>query len=174
MDRPAQPVNRVSIKWQRPAALTYARHRYGSSVYRAGSLQAQSAAVGGCLSDLASSLGIGEREALTTAGISRSGRSSLKTLGEWRRALLRILDEVDGRSGLASESLGARIRRLSDAGRIPRNIAAFMRSVTESRNETEYRCKVLAPIEAEAVSAAWRAVQQWAEDFAENRQRGRR
>lgn len=87
-----------------------------------------------------------------------------RELSEWRSSLIRVLNAIEGtKQSAATEGLAGRIGRLSRAGLIPRDVAAFMRTVTEMRNRTEYEEKVLTPTESEAVSAAWRAVAEWAE-----------
>lgn len=82
-------------------------------------------------------------------------------LATWRRQLLRLLDALDNRnpSGLG---LAARVRRLKDAGRIPRDTAAQMLLVTEARNVAEYEDRAQTPTGAEAVRNAWAAVLEWA------------
>jgi hypothetical protein len=89
---------------------------------------------------------------------------SARELAEWRRSLIRMLNAIEGEGqpqAPANEGLAARIDRLRRGGRIPPDVAAFMRTVTEMRNQTEYNEKVLTPTESEAVSAAWRAVTEW-------------
>lgn len=84
-------------------------------------------------------------------------------LAEWRRQLVRLLNTIEGNRGRGSdEKVGTRIGRLTQEELIPREIAPFMRVVTEMRNQTEYHEKVLDAIESEAATAAWRAVAQWA------------
>ena len=94
---------------------------------------------------------------------------SASQLGEWRRELIRILNAIEGpKHTTEDEGLAGRIARLSRSGRIPREVAAFMRTVTEMRNTTEYEAKVLTPTEDLAVTSAWRVVTEWAkkQDFA--------
>jgi hypothetical protein len=52
------------------------------------------------------------------------------------------------------EGIAGRIARLSRADIIPRNVAACMRIVTESRNVAEYSTKALSLAEAAAAEAA--------------------
>ena len=108
------------------------------------------------------------REAETVATTPRpkdlSGLQPLSAnaLAEWRRSLIQIINRIEGpKQAVPNEGLASRIGRLSRAGHIPREVAQFMRTVTEMRNETEYRAKVLTPTESEAVAAAWRAVTEW-------------
>lgn len=93
---------------------------------------------------------------------SAAGVVSARDLAEWRRSLISMLNAIDGeKQASATEGLASRIGRLTRAGQIPPDVAAFMRTVTEMRNQTEYREKVPTPTESEAVSAAWRAVTEW-------------
>jgi hypothetical protein len=83
-------------------------------------------------------------------------------LAEWRRSILRMLDAAEGGpSSIAKEGVAARINRLTYQQRIPREIAALMRAVTEMRNREEYRPSVLTRAESTAVRAAWQAVAEW-------------
>ena len=106
-----------------------------------------------------------ESERERGAGPSSAPRLvSATELAEWRRSLIRILDAIEGsRQMAADEGVGGRISRLTRAGRIPRDVAAFMRTVTEMRNQTECEAKVLTPTESEAVTSAWRVVTDWAD-----------
>ena len=86
-----------------------------------------------------------------------------RELAEWRSLLIRMLNAIEGtKQSRANEGLAGRIGRLSRTGNIPREIAMFMRTVTEMRNQTEYEEKTLTPTESAAVSAAWQAVTEWA------------
>jgi len=88
---------------------------------------------------------------------------SASELGEWRRALLQILDRIDdGARSREREGPAARIDRLRRADRIPGAVAAMMRTVTEMRNRTEYDAKTLSSHESAAVRSAWAAVREWA------------
>jgi hypothetical protein len=90
-------------------------------------------------------------------------RLSASELGDWRRSLIRLLNSIDGAQSTGRpEGVANRIERLKRDGRIPRDVAAFMKTVIEVRNQTEYDNKVLTPVETAAVSAAWEAVQAWA------------
>jgi len=81
------------------------------------------------------------------------------------RSLIQIINQIEAPTqAVSSEGLASRIGRLSRTGQIPREVAQFMRTVTEMRNETEYRGKVLTPTESQAVGAAWRAVTEWAQN----------
>jgi hypothetical protein len=85
-------------------------------------------------------------------------------LADWRRALIRILNTVEQvHQARVDEGVAARINRLSRSGRIPRGVAALMRTVTEARNEAEYEDKNLTPAESQAVTSAWRAITEWAD-----------
>ena len=83
-------------------------------------------------------------------------------LADFRRNLLRILDNVEDERPSGSESVTARINRLSFSGRIPRHVAASMKTITEYRNITEYEAKELSELESDAVRSAWSVIQGWA------------
>jgi hypothetical protein len=84
-------------------------------------------------------------------------------VADYRRELLRLLDRIESaRPAAASEGVAARIGRLVRENRVPRDIAAFMRTVTEVRNRTEYDGKLLTVAESAAVRAAWQVVTEWA------------
>lgn len=88
-------------------------------------------------------------------------------LAEWRRAVLRILDRLEANLPLEERrSPAARIDALSRAGTIPRHVAAMMRTVTETRNFTEYEDASLSRHESDAARAAWGAVRAWAQSSA--------
>jgi hypothetical protein len=86
---------------------------------------------------------------------------SADDLSQLRRALLQILAALEGVTPQA-ESIAFRIGRLARDGKIPREVAALMRTITEMRNTTEYEAKVLSQAESLAVSGAWQAIQEWA------------
>jgi hypothetical protein len=84
-------------------------------------------------------------------------------LATWRSSVVGILRSLDsGARTSPDESVAGRIGRLARAGRIPRETAALMRTITEMRNTAEYEGKVLSAAESSAVSAAWEAVREWA------------
>jgi hypothetical protein len=84
-------------------------------------------------------------------------------LSDWRRDLMHLLKKLDQETDPSSnESVAARIGRLSRTNVIPREIAAFMRSITETRNVAEYEARTLSKHQSEAVRAAWKAIQEWA------------
>lgn len=84
-------------------------------------------------------------------------------LATWRRSVLRILGAIDGQvAANPGEGVGARIGRMVHEGKIPREVAALMRTITEMRNTAEYEGKVLSTAESAAVSGAWAAVREWA------------
>lgn len=90
-------------------------------------------------------------------------RVSVEQLSTWRRELIRLLEQIDGtKRTTANEGPGKRIGRLTQEGLIPREVAAFMKIITEMRNAAEYNAKELTAAESEAVSAAWRAIVEWA------------
>lgn len=98
----------------------------------------------------------------TPNDISSREPLSATVLAEWRRSLIQIINKIEAPAqAVPNEGLASRIGRLSRSGQIPREVAQFMRTVTEMRNETEYRAKVLTPTESDAVAAAWRAVTEW-------------
>lgn len=84
-------------------------------------------------------------------------------LGDWRRGIVQLLPRIDREKRIEGESVGARIGRLSRDGVIPREVAAMMRTITEMRNATEYESNTLSPSEVDVVTAAWTAVQEWAQ-----------
>jgi hypothetical protein len=84
-------------------------------------------------------------------------------LADWRRQLLRLLDAVDPPGDRPQgEGLAGRIARLSRAGTIPRHIAAYMKTISETRNVTEYEGAELSVAQSAAVEASWEAVKEWA------------
>jgi hypothetical protein len=83
-------------------------------------------------------------------------------LGRWRRQLLRVLDQLDGRRS-PNSGAGARVARLREAGRVPRHIAAFMKAILEMRNAAEYEACEPSRAEGEAVRNAWTAVLDWSD-----------
>ena len=86
---------------------------------------------------------------------------SADDLSQYRRLLLRILASIDAGPGQQGESVAFRIGRLARQGKIPREVAALMRTITEMRNTTEYEAKVLSEAESQAVAGAWQAIQEW-------------
>lgn len=76
--------------------------------------------------------------------------------------------EGDGNPDL-SRGVASLIARLAEAGRVPREIAAMMRVVSEIRNVVEYQAKSLSAAEAETVTGAWRVVSQWGETSLKNK-----
>lgn len=88
-----------------------------------------------------------------TVPVSVHAEGDTPTLDElrlWRRALteyLRRIDDVD------HSTLAGQIRALTLAGRVPRDIAAMMRVVTETRNAVEH--------EGAAARSAWAGVCEW-------------
>jgi len=91
-------------------------------------------------------------------------RLTAAVLGDRRRALLRLLDTLEpaGAPSITSESIAARIGRLSRAGVIPREVAACMRTITEMRNAAEYEARTLSTAETVAVEGAWLVIREWA------------
>jgi hypothetical protein len=88
---------------------------------------------------------------------------SAQDLAAWRRAIIQILNRIEGLEKSSPErGVAGQIASLSRQGKVPREVAAFMRTVTEMRNTTEYEGKVLSPSESAAVSAAWSVVCEWA------------
>jgi len=116
----------------------------------------------------ADSLLAGDHAAVPNASIQPSAKIPFQPvtatqLADWRRRLLRLLDAIDPAGDRPQgEGLAGRIARLSKAGRIPRHIAACMRTVSESRNVTEYEAAELSVAESAAVEASWGAVKEWA------------
>jgi hypothetical protein len=87
---------------------------------------------------------------------------SADDLAHWRRVLLQMLAAIDGSVMMQDESVASRIGRLARERKIPREVAALMRTITEMRNSTEYEAKVLSLAESQAVSGAWQAINEWA------------
>jgi hypothetical protein len=91
-----------------------------------------------------------------------SNQISVVELGELRRMLLRLLDQIDDvKEKPKGEQIGARITRLQHSSVIPRDIAAFMRTITESRNAAEYENKQTTQTEWDLVALAWKAIEEW-------------
>ncbi|TAK23951.1 MAG: hypothetical protein EPO26_07725 [Chloroflexota bacterium] len=86
---------------------------------------------------------------------------SVERLGGMRRSLHRLFDQLDPDSVGSRESISARLSRLRDRRRIPRDIAALMRSVIETRNTAEYETLVMLPSQSRAVRATWQAIDEW-------------
>jgi hypothetical protein len=84
----------------------------------------------------------------------------VEVLAVWRRRIVRPLNSLcEG----PHNSVAATINAVSHSGRIPREIAACMRLVTEMRNATEYEGKRLSHSESAAVRNSWNAIIEWAE-----------
>lgn len=102
-----------------------------------------------------------------TAGVGNAPASgeplvSADELSVWRRQIAVWVAMLEGQRAAEGEGLAGRIGNLSRSGRIPREIAALMRAVTEMRNAAEYDSKVLTRSESLAVRNAWAAVSEWA------------
>jgi len=82
-------------------------------------------------------------------------------LSRWRRELLRVLDQLDGRQSPVLGP-GARVSRLRESRQLPRNIAAWMKAILEVRNAAEYEALEPSRAEGEAVRKARTAVLDWA------------
>jgi hypothetical protein len=104
-----------------------------------------------------------ESSSATKLGQTRRDEFSTDQLAECRRKLMRLLTTLELRNP-PQELLGVgkRISMLERTGIIPREIAAMMRTITEMRSAAEYQDKILSAAESSAVSAAWSAVQEWA------------
>ncbi len=90
---------------------------------------------------------------------------SASALNDIRREVLRILDQVDdSKSRLSGESVGARIVRLLHANVIPRKIAAYMKTITETRNAAEYESDEPSETESDLVRLSLIAIREWASD----------
>ena len=82
--------------------------------------------------------------------------------------MVRLLKRLEGEGNQDKypRGIAARINSLTMAGRVPREIAALMRVVSEMRNVSEYGKKeVLPKAEQAAVAAAWRAISDWVEEI---------
>lgn len=89
---------------------------------------------------------------------------SVETLAAWRRSLIQIISKIERANHVVPDGgVANRIGILTRSGHLPREVAQFMRTVTELRNEAEYNAKILTPTESEAASAAWRAIVEWAQ-----------
>ncbi len=87
---------------------------------------------------------------------------NISELSDKRRELLRILDKIDDpNSRPVNEGVGARITRLRNANVISRKIAAFMKTVTETRNAAEYESDEPTESESEAVRQAMIVIKEW-------------
>jgi hypothetical protein len=87
---------------------------------------------------------------------------SVADLGEMRRELLRILNEVDPQPDAARrEDVCKRVQRLCREGVIPEPIGDFMHIVRKCRNRAEYHDLVPEGMEARAIRSAWAAVEDW-------------
>jgi len=85
-------------------------------------------------------------------------------LADWRRAVLRILDQLDGGpERVGRKGPAGRISDLRWSEKIPPHIAAMMLTVTEMRNRTEYEALSIPVDQSAAARAAWQAVRSWAE-----------
>ena len=85
-------------------------------------------------------------------------------LADWRRAVVRILDRLDGGPmQVGKRGQAARIDSLRRSKVIPPFIAAMMLTVTEMRNRTEYEDVSIPVDQSAAVRAAWKAVRSWAD-----------
>jgi methylphosphotriester-DNA--protein-cysteine methyltransferase len=85
-------------------------------------------------------------------------------LSDWRRKVARLVKKLDqGRERPPGEGLAGQIGRLSRENVIPRHVAAFMKTVTEMRNVVEYESKPFLPSEGDAVRAAWKVIEEWAQ-----------
>ena len=85
-------------------------------------------------------------------------------LTDWRRRVVRLVRKLDqGHERPTGESIAGQISRLTRENVIPRQVAAFMRTVTEMRNVAEYESMIPSPIESDAVRAAWKAIKEWAQ-----------
>ncbi len=110
----------------------------------------------------------------TVVGQTKATRSVTdEELAKWRSKLLRLLDQLDGRTIPGAGPL-ARITRLKNEQVIPRKIAALMIVVTETRNAAEYENEAPTVAEGVAVSNAWAAVVEWAEKRGLKLERGNR
>ncbi|MEI7636330.1 MAG: hypothetical protein WCJ37_03435 [Syntrophus sp. (in: bacteria)] len=85
-------------------------------------------------------------------------------LTDWRRRVIWLVRKLDkGYEHSTGESIAGKISRLTKNNVIPRYVAAFMRTVTEMRNIAEYESKTLSPSESDAVRAAWKVIEEWAQ-----------
>ena len=89
---------------------------------------------------------------------------SIDELGRWRRTIMAILDSVEAQTedGVSEKAIQRRITDLSFADRLPRNVAGWMKALTEQRNVSEYQRKTLSLPESNAARANWDAIYDWA------------
>jgi hypothetical protein len=85
---------------------------------------------------------------------------SADELARIRRSLLRLLDVID-QGTKSSDGPAVRIARPSRSDKIPREIAALMRVITEMRNASEYQDKQLSDSESFALRSSWNAILEW-------------
>jgi len=85
-------------------------------------------------------------------------------LTQWRREVIRLVGKLDrAHERPAREGIAQQISRLASDKVIPRELVPFMRTVTEMRNMAEYESKSLSQSESEAVRAAWKVIEEWAQ-----------
>ena len=88
----------------------------------------------------------------------------VKQLSDLRRRLIRLVGKLDQLTECpAGEGIASKISRLMRENVIPRDVAPFMRTVTEMRNLAEYESKSLSSSESKAVRAAWKVIEEWAQ-----------
>ncbi len=103
------------------------------------------------------------KNAYTDNPVSSGSTITPTQLGDWRRAIIQLLNRIDSGSRTDREGVASRISRLSREGVLPREVAPMMHTITEMRNLTEYGSRTLSATEVAAVTAAWNAVQEWAQ-----------
>jgi hypothetical protein len=85
-------------------------------------------------------------------------------LAQWRRKVIRLVGKLDQAHGRpAGKGIAGQISRLERDNVIPRDLAKFMLIVTEMRNMAEYESKILSRSESNAVRAAWKVIEEWAQ-----------
>jgi PHD/YefM family antitoxin component YafN of YafNO toxin-antitoxin module len=101
-------------------------------------------------------------DVIPSAHLENGGeRVTVDDLSRWRREMLRLLDQLDGRQS-PQLGPGARVSRLREARLVPRTIAAWMKAILEMRNAAEYEGLAPSEAESEAVRKARTAVLHWA------------
>lgn len=87
---------------------------------------------------------------------------SASKLGELRRSLFFILDNIDG-SRIRDEGPANRVNRLRSEEKLPKNIANLIHTILGFRNIAEYEGYIPTASETTVILKAWDAIVEWAE-----------
>jgi len=85
---------------------------------------------------------------------------SASKLGELRRSLFSILDNIDG-SRMRDEGPAKRVNRLRSEEKLPKNIANLIHTILGYRNVAEYEGYIPTASEAAVILNAWDAIVEW-------------